>query len=171
MDAKLFDESIDCGTAETLSKRGFAEQLGISATRVSQMIADGLPTEPNGRISLERGRQWYAQNVDPNRKRLLGSSGDQMPYKSQRAEAEAKIAKLKADRLEGTLIDRQAALLAIEAQARTERDAWIGWVNRVAPEIARETDSELAAVVGILGRLVREQLVSIANLSKVVTDE
>lgn len=151
----------------SLSKKGFGEAIGVSPGRVSQMIAAGLPVEPNGRIDPAKGRAWVADNVDPNRRRA-SVDGSPLGFASSRAEreaADAKTARLKAERLEGNLIDRTAALMAIETRARAERDAWISWVNRVAPEVATETDADLGAVVALLDRLVRDQLATLAEMT------
>lgn len=159
--------------AETLSKKGFAEAIGVSAGRVSQMIAGGLPVEPNGRIHVARGKAWVAENVDPNRRRasldgpaLPFGSASPVPASSRavRDAAEAEIARLKAERMGRALIDRAATLRTIEGRARFERDAWLGWVNRAAPEIASTTGADLAATVAVLDRLVRAQLNVLADM-------
>ncbi|MEP9348805.1 hypothetical protein [Xanthobacter sp. KR7-225] len=152
---------------ETMSKKGFAELIGVSPGRVSQLIAAGLPVEPNGRINIERGRAWVAANVDPNRRRASLDEDRRPAPLSPRAakeESEAEIARLKAERMGGQLIDRRATLRTVETRARAERDAWIGWVHRAAPDLARLTGADLAAVVPLLDRLVREQLSRLADL-------
>lgn len=151
----------------TMSKKGFAEHLRVTPGRVSQYIAAGLPVEENGRIHIERGKAWVKANVDPNRRRaggdgtlpLFGSSS-----RDARETAEAEIAQLKAKQLGGQLIDRAATLRTIESRARAERDAWIGWVNRAAPELAHEAGGNLSTTVAVLDRLVRDQLVTLAKM-------
>lgn len=154
--------------AETLSKKGFAEAIGVSPGRISQLVAAGLPTEPNGRINVERGKAWIAENVDSNRRRASLDGGTFLPAgqtaKAKRDNAEAEIARLKAEKMGRQLIDRAATLRTVETRARAERDAWIGWVNRAAPEIAAVTGGEMAVVVGTLDRLVRDQLVALAEM-------
>lgn len=153
--------------AETLSKKGFAELIGVSPGRVSQLIAAGLPLEPNGRVHVERGKAWVAENVDPNRRRASLEDRAPAPLQSPRAArevAEAEIARLKAERLGGHLVDRAAVLRTVESRARAERDAWIGWVNRAAPELASATGADLAPLIAALDRLVRDQLVMLASL-------
>lgn len=154
--------------AETLSKKGFAELLGVSPGRVSQLIAGGLPVEPNGRIHVERGRAWVAENVDPNRRRASLDTPLISPAlvspRALRDASEAEISRLKAERMGGQLIDRGATLRTIESRARAERDAWIGWVNRAAPEIAASGGADLAGVVAALDRLVRLRLLTLASL-------
>lgn len=147
---------------DTLSKRGFGELIGVSPGRVSQMIADGLPVEPNGRIAIAKGKAWVAANVDQNRRRARVDGGLFDSSKREREAAEARIANFKADRLADRLIDRDATLRTIETRARVERDAWIGWVNRAAPELARLANADVAIVVSTLDRLVREQLATLA---------
>lgn len=152
----------------TLSKKAFGEAIGISAGRVSQMIAMGLPVEPNGRVDLTKGRAWVSEHIDPNRRRAAVPDGSPLGFASSRAEREAsdaKTARLKAERMEGNLIDRTAALRAIETRARAERDAWISWVNRVASAVASATDSDLGLVVALLDRLVRDQLATLAEMT------
>ena len=45
-----------------------------------------------------------------------------------------------------------------------ERDGWIGWVNRAAPELAQASGGELTAIVATLDKLVREHLASLAAM-------
>jgi hypothetical protein len=147
----------------TLSKSEFAAAVGVSPGRVSQLVRDGLPVEADGRVNIDAGKAWIAANIDPRRRRALPS--DTASRRSSRAErdsAEAEIAKLRAARLAGDVIDRDATLCAIETRARFERDAWIGWTNRAAPEIARTVNADLAAIVAVLDRLVRDQLATLA---------
>lgn len=159
---------------ETISKKGFSELLGVSPGRVSQLIASGLPVEPNGRIHIERGKAWVKANVDPNRRRSAVGGGsslfDSLSPRAMRDASEAEIARLKAERMGRALIDRAATLRTVETRARFERDAWLGWVNRAAPEIASTTGADLAATVAVLDRLVRAQLMMIANMPLATLD-
>lgn len=148
----------------TVSKSGFAATIGVSPGRVSQMLKDGMPVELNGRVNVDAAKAWVAANIDPNRRRLqLEADGPVRSSRAKKETAEAEIAHLKAARLGGDLIDRAATLQAIEGRARFERDAWIGWCNRSAPEIAAATNADLAAVVAVLDRLVRDQLAMLAE--------
>lgn len=160
----------------TLSKSGFAELIGVSKSRVSQLITAGLPVEPNGRIHVARGRDWVERNVDPNRRRSAspasmpvdspaGLVGGFLTPKAKRDAAEAEIAGLKASRLAQRHLDRKATERVIEARARAERDALIGWVNRAAPAIAAGTGADLQAITAILDREVRDHLVTLAAMT------
>jgi hypothetical protein len=165
----LFGPEVTAAPPPTLSKRGFAEAIGVSQARVSQMVGAGLPVEPNGRIDPAKGRAWVAANVDPNRRRamadheVLDLPGVPLSAKREREAADAMTARLKAEKLAGNLLDRSAALRAIEGRARMDRDRWVAWVNRAAPELANALGVDLAPVVGLLDRLVREQLAALAE--------
>lgn len=154
---------------QSLSKKGFAEHVGVSPGRVSQLIKTGLPVLPNGRIPLEDGVHWYRANVDSNRSRAAGLSegrpGAAAPLtpRAERDAAEAIIARLKAEKLAGNLVSRPHALRFIESRARMERDAWIAWINRAAPAIADATGADMTAILTTLDALVREQLTALAN--------
>lgn len=154
--------------AETLSKKGFAEAVGVSPGRISQLITAGLPIEPNGRVNVQRGKAWIADNVDPNRRRA-SLDGAMFPpsgqtAKAKRDNAEAEISRLKAEKMGRQLIDRASTLRTVETRARLERNAWIGWVNRAGPQIAAATGGDLATIVGTLDRLVRDQLAVLADM-------
>jgi hypothetical protein len=152
---------------ETLSKKGFAERLGVTPARVSQMITAGLPVELNGRIRIADGLAWVDANVDSNRRRAGLAEFDQpsqrpVSSRAQRDAADAKIAELKAEKLAGNLINAKSALRWIEGRARMERDSWIAWPGRAAPAIAADTGADTAVVLAVLDRLVREQLATLA---------
>jgi hypothetical protein len=40
-----------------------AEELGCSRPRITALIADGLPVEPDGRINLEHACRWIVWNM------------------------------------------------------------------------------------------------------------
>lgn len=154
----------------SMSKKGFAEHVGVTQGRISQLIAQGLPVEPSGRIDVTRGVAWLRANIDSNRRRadLPGEAATPFPTaplspQGAKTLAEARIAELKAERLAGSLLNRRAALRVVEGRAKAERDAWIGWVNRAAPAIAAAVDGDLSMITAILDREVREQLATLAQ--------
>lgn len=148
---------------KTVSKKGFAEMIGVSQGRISQMITAGLPVEANGRINIAEGRMWVADNVDQNRRRS-GASGDSLySPKAQREIAEAQIAQLKAERLGGRLVERSEFEGLVFKRARAERDAWQSWPLRIAGEMAAELKIEESVLLAVLQRLVREQLTDLAE--------
>jgi len=165
MDMELFS-GLDAptGQPETLSKKGFAEHLGLSAGRITQLIALGMPEEPSGRINVVKAERWYRANVDANRQRAT-PAGDRRPFASPRAEFDAiraERARLALDRERGELVDRHAVGRAMFDRARGERDAWIGWTSRASAELAGSLGVDPGAAFAILDRLVRDQLAALA---------
>ena len=49
------------------SQRAFARRIGLSQPRVNQLIKDGLPVLPNGRVDTEAAIHWLEQNLDRER--------------------------------------------------------------------------------------------------------
>lgn len=170
-DLNLFPPAPFDPATHTVSKKGFAELMGVTQGRVSQLISAGLPVEPNGRIHVARGKDWIDRNVDPNRRRSANGPGNApaslaggfLSPRAERDSAEAEIARLKAHKLAERHLDRRATLRVIEARAKAERDALIGWVNRCAPAIAAGTGADLATITAILDREVRDHLITIAS--------
>lgn len=160
------------GAPATVSKKFFAELRNVSLSRVSQWISAGMPTTPNGRVNIAEATKWLAENTDPNRRRFTldddeadeAEPGLGLSTAGNLKLQQARLAKVKADKAEGRVIDRDRALRALEAHGRAMRDGWIGWVNRAAPEIAAATGADLSTVTAILDRLVRDQLISLADL-------
>ena len=79
------------------------------------------------------------------------------------AKAQSDIAELKHAQLRGELVDRVEAERAIFERARLERDAWLSWVTRAAPELSVELRADERAVFIALDRLVRRNLEFLAN--------
>ena len=154
-----------------VAKSKFAEILGISKGRVSQLIKDGLPVEGNGRIDVEAGKAWYDQNCSPSRRKALT---DSQPT-SSKAELEAikvERAKLDLERERGNSINRFTAERVIFERARTERDAWIGWASRASVQIASELQTDPGDTFSLLDKMVRDHLADLADLPvKELTNE
>ncbi|MCK6444114.1 hypothetical protein [Elstera cyanobacteriorum] len=173
----LFDATqIRAGTPETLSKKGFAEFLGVSPGRVSQMITDGLPLLGNGRIDVKAGLDWYRKNVDQNRRRVADPDLLDPSPVSPRArldEAKAELAELQLEERRRALVSRKQAEAAIYERARGERNSWIGWVSRASAVLASETGADPSTLFSLLDRLVREQLTHLAEtpLPELLSDE
>ena len=56
----------------SLSHTAFAKVAGISRGRVSQLVAEGLPVDQDGRIDPKAGLAWIATHIDPDRRRDAG---------------------------------------------------------------------------------------------------
>jgi hypothetical protein len=160
---RMKNHNLNQGLSGGLSKGEFARAMGVSGARVSQWVKAGLPVRPDGRVELEAGAAWVKERADPRRReayaeRLIPRS----EARDIRERAEAEIARLKAAKLAGRLIEKEATLRAVEARARFERESWLGFVTRAGPEIAAVAGAGLPAVVAVLDRLIRDQLAQLA---------
>jgi len=75
----------DTNEPRFLRKGAFAKFIGVSAGRVSQMIAAGLPVQPDGRIDVKVGKLWVNGNVSPVRSAAQARGGEQcdLPFPAQ----------------------------------------------------------------------------------------
>jgi len=69
-----------------ITKGDFARLVGLSPSRISQMVRLGLPVTPHGRINAQIGRAWIAANIDPGRRPILSMPGS-IPPQPYAAEA------------------------------------------------------------------------------------
>jgi hypothetical protein len=151
----------------SLSKSDFAREMGVTPGRISQLIPRGLPVLPNGRIDPEAGREWYAANVDPSRRRAVvqvGEHGSRPVSLKDEIETERLAhARMRRLHLEKTLVDRQAVEAAVFSRARAERDAHLAWVVRVAPLLAGQVGCDPATAFAFLDREMRAHLAAVAS--------
>lgn len=84
MTSAALDIDRPIGPPRELSKSGFANLIGVSPGRVSQMIKEGLPVEPNGKIDVARGKLWFQENV--NQRRSVAQRPAELPLGSRSKE-------------------------------------------------------------------------------------
>ena len=150
------------------TKKEFAERLGLTQGRISQLIAEGLPVRGDGRIDVDAGLAWIENNLDPSRRNkggapaVTGRTATLAEAKRLHEIVKVQRAKLDLEREQGKLIDASAAERTVFARAKAERDAHIAWVQRSAPIIAAELGVETGPAFAVLDRLMREHLEHLA---------
>jgi hypothetical protein len=154
-----------------VTKAAFAEKVGLTRGRISQLIGKGLPVTPDGRINVEAGLRWMEDNLDPDRRGKGGKGGTAPSTTPSLAEArrlheivKVQRAKLALERERGDLVHRSVVKGAVFARAKAERDAHMAWVARVTPLLASELGADPARTFAALDRLMREHLVDLARL-------
>lgn len=156
---------------DVVTKKAVAEVLGVHPSRVSQLIKQGMPTEPNGRVSIAKARAWAAAHLDPTRAKILRDTGQGRPSSAGGAirveldTVRVARARLELDRQRGALVDRQSVEAAVFARARAERDAHMAWAVRVAPVIAVRLGIDAAVLLAQLEAEMRLHLEQLAGLS------
>jgi len=69
------------------SQRQFAQRVGLSQGRITQLVKDGLPLLANGRIDVEAALQWLERNLDQVRSaRAKGVAAESVPQPPARPE-------------------------------------------------------------------------------------
>ncbi|MCA3572750.1 MAG: hypothetical protein IOC86_02465 [Aestuariivirga sp.] len=155
----------------TLTQIAFAKEVGLSRGRISQLVAEGLPVERDGKIDPIKGKEWIANNLDPKRREAAtgnapeGKLGMVAAMRAQKLQTEAKLVELELKQKEGKLLDRAEVEKAIFERARFERDAWIGWASRAATELAAALISNPQETFIALDKLVRLHLTELASTS------
>ena len=153
------------------SKAEFAARAGLTAGRISQLIAEGLPVRSDGSIDVAQGLAWMEANLDAARRNKGGSPG---PGNRAATLAEARRlheivkvqrAKLAYEREQRSLIDAEDARRTVFARARAERDAHVAWVQRAAPIVAAEAGGDPNKTFAVLDRMMREHLEHLADTS------
>lgn len=175
----------------TETKAAFARRIGVKPPRVSQLVAAGLPVTGDGKVRVSEALAWLAARQSPIKRAEQGkpplpSSCGSVPASfpalvpaSDTDDDNPALVLLKARaRRETTKADREALALAkdrgdlcdraeiqrgLAAWGIAQRDAWIAWCSRAAPELAAELGSDLGRVFAALDRLVRAQLIDIAD--------
>ena len=56
---------------EPILKSQFAARLKVSKTRVSQMVAMGMPTTPDGRINVPDALKWIEEHIDTSHRNAV----------------------------------------------------------------------------------------------------
>lgn len=143
-----------------VSKANFAKMVGLSKGRISQLIKEGLPVEPNGLIDAAQGRCWMEDNLDGRRRKQPQTSRS---VRDRREEIDLEKAEIELKRLKGELIERTVVERAVFAKARAERDAWQTWPLRISAEMASALGVEEGVLLTVLRRAVRDELARLAG--------
>lgn len=158
-------------SSKIVSKAEFAKVIGVSKSRVSQLIRDGLPVDNNGTIELTAGKRWVAKNLDANRREARKPAatrtsaplrGSASQNRNLKLKWEAEIRKLEYLKESGALVDRETAERSIFERARSERDRWIGAIPRIVNRLAAETDGDTVILFPIVDGIIRDQLMELA---------
>ncbi|MFN3348889.1 hypothetical protein [Pseudorhodoplanes sp.] len=159
------------------TKAEFAARVGLTRGRISQLIAQGLPVRPDGRIEVEAGLQWMEDNLDADRRNKGGTQASAAAptlAEAKRLHEILKVqrARLALDKERGDMVSRAEVKSAVFARARRERDAHMAWVARTAPQLAAELGADPARTFASLDRLMREHLLDLARTPlQVLADE
>jgi len=151
-----------------LNQKEFAKHVGLSPSRVRQLLAIGLPANADGKIDAAKGKEWIDNNLDPKRRDAakpgfdsskLGAMARMRAFKMG---VESRLLQIELKRAEGDSLDRAEVEAAAFGRARYERDAWHGFTARAAVTLAGELSCDPQKTHAALDRLIREHLKELA---------
>jgi hypothetical protein len=150
------------------TKAEFADRVGLTRGRISQLIARGLPVRDDDRIDVEVALRWMEDNLDADRRNKGGTAGSGSAPSLAEAKRLHEIVKVQRARLalerdRGDLVSRGEVKAAVFARARRERDAHMAWIARTAPLLAAELGADPARTFTALDRFMREHLLDLAR--------
>ena len=154
-------------TANVISKPEFGRRIGVTRTRVYQLVKEGLPVRKDGKVDFIKAKRWFDRHIDQHRREarkpgVTGEAPSTSETRSQKLQWEAQLRELDFRKRSGELVDRAATERTIFERATAERDRWIGWVARATAQIATEADVDPTKLHGVLDRLVRDHLTELA---------
>ncbi len=168
-----------------------ARELGVSRQAIHGLVERGLLTkDAEGLIDIELARVAIEKRVRPSGKTAAAVSGPAMPpapppnlpapvpppsdqevnpaaatsyhvARTLRESEEAKMARLKRQQLEGSLIEREPAVQAVWTAFRTLRDSAMPLGRRVAPKVATMTN--VREITLLIDEAMREVLQSFSE--------
>ncbi len=149
-----------------VTKAIYARRAKLSHGRVSDLIAQGLPTLADGKIDPAAADAWLAENIDPARKDAdkrgrsakAGKLATVAEARRKKIIFDLELSNLNLRERKGELVERAEVERFIFERAHFERDQWLGWIARTAPALAHELNCDPAAAFAALDRMVREHL-------------
>lgn len=148
-------------TPPQLSLKAFAELIGVTPGRVSQLCAQGMPRSATGLIPVAEARAWLEENVRPRARPEEVDS--RAAARAERERYEAELVRLKVEERAGRLVPKDEVLAAAFARARFERDAHIGFAARLAVTIAAELGVDQSRAFALIDREMRDHLTRLAD--------
>lgn len=149
---------------KSLRKSDFAKLIGVSPGRVSHMVRDGLPVEPDGRIDVARGKLWIQANVDPKRSAAQSAQGE-IPFAAAPDAAtervrllseQADYAALKNAEKRRELVPSSEVERIWESEWRQLRSAVLAAPSRLRQILPHLATSDIAEIDAELRRILEE---------------
>lgn len=167
-----------------ISIRAYARHRGVTDTAVHKAIRTGrISPEPDGTIDPARADEEWARNTEARTAGTRGQIAPPAPDEGERAGGaagaggasllqartvnevvKAQTNKVRLARLKGELIDRSQAIAQVFRLARAERDAWLNWPARLAPQLAAQFGVDAHAMYVALETAVRAHLAELGEV-------
>lgn len=147
-----------------VSKSRYAEHRGCSAAYVSKLIREGRLAAPalmaDGKVNVALADQMLgtAAAVDLP---IVAAMPSAATSRAEREAAQARIARMKADEMEGARLPRDRVELRTFDLVRRLRDELLAWPDAIAPRLVTMTEAE--AIAATLRIDLEEKLTRLAG--------
>jgi hypothetical protein len=172
--AKKVDRSV-------ISKAELAAELKLSRGRITQLIGEGLPTRPDGRLNRGEAVRWYRQNFpkgplktgpkpkvegadasSPSTPRARGDNSESfMVARARKETALANMREIEAKRMSGEFVALADVQLRLQDLILAARKRLLSMGARLAPELAVATDA--AKCQSLIDGEVRDALTELSE--------
>lgn len=134
--------------AKVVSKTELAGVLHLSRGRVTQLIGEGLPVRPDGKLDRAEAVAWYHANVRDGQKRGPKPESDQSApadeslkaAQTRKERALATIRELEAGEKSGSLLDRDEVKEAVSGMIMNCRSRLLMIPDQVGDRLASMSD-------------------------------
>jgi phage terminase Nu1 subunit (DNA packaging protein) len=127
-----------------VSKKDFADAMGVSKAMVTKYVHKGLPVTPQGMVDLAPGREWVEANIDRLPSKARGKRGKERTDRSGEDLTEARTRK------ESAL----ASLHELELRLRENELAEVSDIAEVWNSIVSATQNRFLGMPSKTARLV-----------------
>jgi hypothetical protein len=145
----------------SVSQTEFAKVLGVSRQRVSALVKQGLPANPDGLIPREAGLKWVRSNVLPKGPGAPSSTGKLTDVRVQRELVRLGRDKLQLALQEGTVVRVTEVDARITKMILTVRGRLLRVGHAVGPTVAIETDG--VRCTAVIDGAIRDALTESAD--------
>lgn len=133
--------------------------LAVELDRDRRTVAKALrKVKPDGKVG--RANAWHLETA---LSALQPAESDESNAKARHAAAQARLAELQLERMEGRSVDRAEAERVIFRRARTERDSWNAWAVKSAAALSAELEVPERTLYPVLAGMVRAHLEELAS--------
>jgi hypothetical protein len=144
-----------------ITQTEFQRRAGLSASRLRQLKAEGLPLVGK-RVDYDKAIAWIEANVDGARKHQW-QSPSLNDLRRRREQLKIEAHQIELDKARGELVERDAVKRFLSERGRMERDSWLAWASAVSARLAASFGLDSGRLFAALEEEIRTQLRYLAD--------
>lgn len=155
-----------------MSRSEYARQCGITSSRVTQLVARGLPTHGD-LVDDDLADEWRNNNLDPAKqaadRHWRNGDGsvlkDRADERRRSLQLDNQLKELNLAERQGSLIAKQVVQNKITTFVKSLKNDFLSFIARTAPIISSECQADGRKVFSVLDREVRQFLTELSQSS------